>query len=98
MLEGDLAGFPNGRRLEDDVIDIELRALADGYGAILNGALGLPQPSPNNLIGDGVDQNDVPFLTRVPVRRDAAPGVREPRRVGRGRDVPRRRQSSARSR
>lgn len=28
VLEGDLAGFPNGRRLEDDVTDIELRAFA----------------------------------------------------------------------
>ena len=28
VLAGDLAGFPNGRRLEDDVVDIELRAFA----------------------------------------------------------------------
>jgi len=28
VLGGDLAGFPNGRRLADDVTDIELRALA----------------------------------------------------------------------
>ena len=32
VLGGDLAGFPNGRRLEDDVTDIELRAFACGYG------------------------------------------------------------------
>src|SRR4029453_4536404 len=31
-LGGDFAGFPNGRRLEDDVTDIELRALTCGYG------------------------------------------------------------------
>lgn len=30
-----LAGFPNGRRLEDDVVDIELRAFACGYGPIV---------------------------------------------------------------
>src|SRR5207237_2641144 len=32
VLSGDLAGFPHGRRLEDDVVDIELRAFAQGYG------------------------------------------------------------------
>jgi hypothetical protein len=66
VLAGDLAGFPNGRRLGDDVIDIELRAFAQGYGPFLNGLLGLPNKSPNNLLGDGVDANDVPFLTTFP--------------------------------
>src|SRR4030095_9268402 len=33
LLAGDFAGFPNGRRLEDDVVDIELRAFACGYGS-----------------------------------------------------------------
>ena len=28
MLGGDLAGFPNGRRVDDDVVTIELRAIA----------------------------------------------------------------------
>ena len=28
LLGGDLAGFPNGRRLADDVVTIELRAVA----------------------------------------------------------------------
>jgi hypothetical protein len=31
---GDLAGFPNGRRLEDDVTDVGLRVVADGYGEL----------------------------------------------------------------
>jgi hypothetical protein len=66
VLAGDFAGFPNGRRLEDDVVDIELRAIAQGYGPILHSALGLPDKSPNNLVGDGVDGNDKPFLTRFP--------------------------------
>ena len=34
VLAGDFAGFPNGRRLEDDVTDIDLRAFACGYGAV----------------------------------------------------------------
>jgi Domain of unknown function (DUF4331) len=66
VLEGDLAGFPNGRRLEDDVVDIELRALTEGYGPFLNGLLGLPNRSPNNLLGDGVDVNDFPFRVDFP--------------------------------
>ena len=66
VLAGDLAGFPNGRRLEDDVVDIELRAFAQGYGAFLHTLLGLPNKSPNNLLGDGVDANDKPFLAHFP--------------------------------
>jgi len=48
------------------VVDIELRAFAQGYGPFLNGLLGLPNKSPNNLLGDGVDANDKPFLTTFP--------------------------------
>jgi hypothetical protein len=66
VLDGDLAGFPNGRRLADDIVDIELRAVAQGYGSFLNGAFGLPNLSPNNQLGDGVDANDKPFMTSFP--------------------------------
>jgi len=65
-LEGDLCGFPNGRRLLDDVTDIELRALVEGYGPTLNAVLGVPNRSPNNMLGDGVDANDLPFLPAFP--------------------------------
>jgi hypothetical protein len=65
-IDGDLCGFPNGRRLGDDVTDIEVRALLEGYGPTLNAVLGVPNRSPNNLIGDGVDENDVPFLPAFP--------------------------------
>ncbi|MEO7908381.1 MAG: DUF4331 domain-containing protein [Roseiflexaceae bacterium] len=72
-LAGDLAGFPNGRRLEDDVTDIAIRAVAGGYGDILGGPapggaglLGLPNYSPNNTLGDGVDKDDVKCLTGFP--------------------------------
>lgn len=71
VLAGELDGFPNGRRLEDDVTDIELKAVAEGYGEFLNGLLGLPNRSPNNLVGDGVDANDKPFLRSFPYQ--AAP-------------------------
>jgi hypothetical protein len=65
-IAGDFAGFPNGRRLEDDVTDIALRAGGEGYGDILAGALGLPNNSPNNLLGDGVDTNDVGCVSNFP--------------------------------
>jgi hypothetical protein len=63
---GDLAGFPNGRRLTDDVVDIELRAVADGYGAFLAKNFGLPNLEPNNQVGDGCSANDKPFLKAFP--------------------------------
>jgi hypothetical protein len=65
-LAGDLQGFPNGRRLVDDVTDIEIRAVACGYGAFLQGLLGLCNLSPNNVIGDGVDANENTFLSSFP--------------------------------
>jgi Domain of unknown function (DUF4331) len=67
-LAGDFQGFPNGRRLADDVTDIEIRAVACGYGPILAGALGLCNLSPNNTLGDGVDKNKGagPFLSHFP--------------------------------
>jgi hypothetical protein len=65
LLAGEFAGYPNGRRLEDDIVDIDLRAFAEGYGPIL-ATLGLPNRTPNNVLGDGVDANDKPFLTVFP--------------------------------
>lgn len=61
LLGNDVAGFPNGRRVFDDVVDIELRAVAGGtpFTPATNVA-------PNNTLGDGVANNDVPYLTRFP--------------------------------
>lgn len=66
VLSGDLAGFPNGRRLTDDVTDIELRAVAQGYGPFLATNFGLPNKNPNNDIGDGVNTNDLSFRASFP--------------------------------
>jgi hypothetical protein len=67
VMAGDLAGFPNGRRLEDDVTDIAIRAVAGGYGPVLGAApFNLPNFTPNNLLGDGVDKDDVPCLASFP--------------------------------
>ena len=46
VLDADLCGFPNGRRLDDDVVDIELRAIAQGYGTFLNSELRAPEQEP----------------------------------------------------
>ena len=59
VLAGDLAGFPNGRRLADDVVDIELRVVA---GVLVPGF----NVAPNNQLGDGVDANDMPYLPYFP--------------------------------
>jgi hypothetical protein len=61
LLGGDLAGFPNGRRVGDDVVDIALRAVAGGTPFTPE-----TNKAPNNELGDGVDKNDVPYLTRFP--------------------------------
>ncbi len=61
VLGGDLAGFPNGRRIGDDVVDIALRAMAGGTP--LTPAFNV---APNNVLGDGVDQNDVAYLLVFP--------------------------------
>jgi hypothetical protein len=59
VLAGDVAGFPNGRRLADDVVDIELRVIA--------GALLTPEQGGKQIpLGDGVDQNDKPFRSSFP--------------------------------
>ncbi len=57
VLAGQLDGFPNGRRLVDDVVDIELRAVA---GVLLGAG------EPNSLLGDGVDANELPFQAAFP--------------------------------
>jgi Domain of unknown function (DUF4331) len=55
VLANDIAGFPNGRRLTDDVLDITVQAAA----GILTGAR-------VGALGDGVDRNDVPFRGSFP--------------------------------
>ncbi len=67
LLGGDLAGYPNGRRLFDDVVDISLRVVA---GVL---APGFNTP-PNNRLGDGVNANDAPFRTTFPYLGNAPSG------------------------
>jgi hypothetical protein len=62
LLAGDGAGFPNGRRLADDVVDIALRVVVGGV--LAGNKCGSAHTSncavfPNNILGDGVNVNDV---------------------------------------
>ncbi len=61
VLGGDNAGYPNGRRLSDDVVDIALQAVAGGTPFTPDFS-----KAPNNQLGDGVDQNDIPFSASFP--------------------------------
>jgi putative cell wall-binding protein len=54
VIGGDPAGFPNGRRLQDDVIDIALQVVE---GELVGQA---------NDLGDAVDSNDLPFSGAFP--------------------------------
>ncbi len=67
LLGGDAAGFPNGRRLADDVVDISLRAVA----GVLNPSFNI---FPNNRLGDGVNVNDAPYRATFPYLGKAPSG------------------------
>jgi len=73
VLGGDVAGFPNGRRLSDDVVDIELRAVAGAtpFTPSFNKA-------PNNALGDGVDKNDKTFMRSFPYLASPQQGYARP--------------------
>ena len=54
VIGGDNSGYPNGRRLADDVLDIAVQVVAGELAG-----------NPNDL-GDGVNRNDVDFLSFFP--------------------------------
>ena len=76
LLAGDAAGYPNGRRLFDDVTDISLRAVA----GVLNPSFNV---APNNRLGDGVNINDAPYRTTFPYLANC-PSGRDRRHVDPG--------------
>jgi hypothetical protein len=63
VLAGDTQGYPNGRRLTDDVVDIDLQVVA---GALKGNKVPL---------GDGVDQNDAQFKSAFPYLAPPNPGA-----------------------
>jgi hypothetical protein len=62
VLAGDIAGFPNGRRLTDDVVDITLQAAVGVLGGV------------KTSLGDGVNVNDVAFRRSFPYLAPAHSG------------------------
>jgi hypothetical protein len=64
VLGGDNQGYPNGRRLADDVTDISIRAVAGAAYPLFH-----PSSTPDALasqLGDGVPKNDATFRTSFP--------------------------------
>jgi len=68
LLGGDPAGYPNGRRLFDDVVDITLRV---AVGGVLTPSF---KQFPNNALGDGVNVNDAPYQLQFPYLADCPSG------------------------
>ncbi|OBQ47469.1 hypothetical protein A4U61_19360 [Streptomyces sp. H-KF8] len=66
VLDGDNAGFPNGRRLTDDVIDAALQVVE---GELVGAA---------NDLGDAVDANDKEFGASFPYLANPTEGSRGP--------------------
>jgi hypothetical protein len=65
VLGGDFDGFPNGRRLTDDVVDIAEQVVAGRlYPKFCDPAF-IPHELAS-VLGDGVDQNDQLFLETFP--------------------------------
>jgi len=59
---GDVAGFPNGRRVGDDVLDIAARAAGGGILHLL-GAIDCPV---SLSLSDNVQENDTDYLNAFP--------------------------------
>lgn len=76
VLGGDACGFPNGRRLADDVVEIELLVVAGAAYPVLDGrdAAFSFDPALVNVLTDRVDANDKPFRTTFPYVAQAQSG------------------------
>lgn len=76
VLGGDACGFPNGRRLYDDTVEIELLAVAGAAYAVLDGRdAGFSfNPALINVLSDGIDYNDKPFRSSFPYMATAQSG------------------------
>jgi len=80
LLGGDLAGFPNGRRVFDDVVAIELKALAGVTYALVDKTF-TPDAAAAQL-DDGVTPSSlrIPFLNRFPYLGTPLDGFNTPAR------------------
>jgi hypothetical protein len=64
ILGGDLAGFPNGRRVFDDVVSVELRAIAGATIPLVDNTF--TPDGAASLLTDGLDQNSTRYLSQFP--------------------------------
>lgn len=76
VLGGDACGFPNGRRLMDDVVEIELLAVAGAAYQVLDGRDTdfSFNPAFISVLDDGLDGNDVAFNSSFPYFATAQSG------------------------
>lgn len=68
LLAGDACGFPNGRRPIDDVVEIELLAVAGAAYEVLDDrdASFSYNDAFSSVLSDGVDSNDMMFMSQFP--------------------------------
>jgi hypothetical protein len=71
LIGGDAAGFPNGRRLFDDVTDITLRV---GVGGVLAAPFPGFVAGVNGKLGDGVNVDDAAYHAQFPYIGSAPDG------------------------
>jgi len=64
VIGGDLAGFPNGRRVFDDVVSVELRAIAGALYPLVDSTY--TPDAAASLLTDGLDQSSTSYLTTFP--------------------------------
>ncbi len=66
LLGGDACGFPNGRRLQDDVTEIELLAVAGAAYPVLTAGTFSFNPALVGVLNDGLYRNDRTFRSKFP--------------------------------
>jgi hypothetical protein len=74
ILGGDACGFPNGRRLADDVTDIELLAVGGAAWPVLVDNSFSFNPALAGALTDRIDQNDESFGANFPYVASPHPG------------------------
>lgn len=72
LVAGDPAGFPNGRRLVDDVVAIELRAVAGATIPLVDDSF--TPDAACSLLTDGTSNTNLPYLHSFPYLADPAGG------------------------
>jgi hypothetical protein len=76
LLGSDLAGFPNGRRVSDDVVTIELKAVAGATIPLVDNTF-----TPDTAVGDvtqGVTSNAGAYQATFPYLNEPFPGFSNP--------------------